>query len=186
MLQVLALLSRLTQSMITVIETWLFRWLQPSPVSPALNMIGDLTRSRVELVAENVLLRHQLGILQRQIKRPQLTKGDRLGLLFWASRLHRWKQAILIVKPETLLRWHREGFRLFWKWKSKCSNARPGLPQTTIDLIQRMANENPLGVPSGSAVSCSRSASKLPSAASRNTWVRCGRDPHRVRTGRPF
>ena len=106
--------------------------------------MGDLTRSRAELIAENLFLRHQLSILHRQVKRPQLTKGDCLGLLFWASRLRHWKQALLIVKPETLLRWHREGFRLFWKWKSRSGRARLGLPQATIDLIRQMARENPL------------------------------------------
>ncbi len=80
-----------------------------------LAIVGDLALSRAELIAENALLRHQLGILRRQVKRPQLTKGDRVGLLFWASRLAHWRQALLIVKLETLVRWHREGFRLFWR-----------------------------------------------------------------------
>ncbi len=144
MLQVLALFSCLVQAMIAFVETWLFSYLRPLQASPALGARSDLTRIRAELIAENVLLRHQLGILRRQVKRPQLTKGDRLGLLFWASRLRDWKQALLIVKPETLLRWHREGFRLFWKLRSRASRARPGLPQTTINLIQRMASDNPL------------------------------------------
>ncbi len=106
--------------------------------------MGDLTRTRAELIAENALLRHQLGILRRQVKRPQLTKGDRVGLLFWVSRLAHWRQAILIVKPDTLLRWHREGFRLFWRWKTRARHARPCLPQPTIDLIRRMATDNHL------------------------------------------
>jgi transposase InsO family protein len=127
-----------------LVESWLFGYLRPSRVSPVLGVASDLARSRAELIAENALLRHQLGILQRQVKRPQLTKGDRVGLLFWASRLRNWKQALLIVQPETLLRWHREGFRLFWKLRSRAGAARPGLPQATIDLIQRMASENPL------------------------------------------
>jgi putative transposase len=144
MLQASTLISRLARSAIALVETWLFGYLHPSRVSPALGAVSDLTRSRSELIAENALLRHQLGILRRQVKRPQLTKRDRVGLLFWVSRLRRWKQALLIVKPETLLRWHREGFRLFWKLKSRAGRARPGLPQTTIALIQRMASENPL------------------------------------------
>ena len=144
MLQLQALFCRLVRSAIALIESWLFYYLRPARTSPTLGTLGDLTRSRAELIAENALLRHQLVILRRQVKRPQLTKGDRVGLLFWASRLRHWKQALLIVQPETLLRWHREGFRLFWKLKSKAGRARPGLSQTTIDLIQRMASENPL------------------------------------------
>ena len=144
MLQATTLISRLAQVAIALVETWLFGNLRHAQASPALGTLGDLTRSRAELIAENALLRHQLGILRRQIKRPQLTKRDRVGLLFWASRLRHWKQALLIVQPETLLRWHREGFRLFWKLKSRAGRARPGLPQTMIDLIQRMARENPL------------------------------------------
>ncbi len=107
-----------------------------------LSTLGDVTRTRAELIAENALLRHQLGILRRQVKRPQLTKGDRVGLLFWASRLAHWRQALLIVKPDTLLRWHREGFRLFWRWKTRARKVRPRLPQPTIDLIRRMATDN--------------------------------------------
>ena len=110
MRQALTLFWRLLRPIIAFVETWLFGSLRPSQVSPALGALDDLTRSRAELIAENLFLRHQLSILQRQVKRPQLTKGDRLGLLFWASRLRNWKQALLIVKPETLLRWHREGF----------------------------------------------------------------------------
>jgi len=65
-------------------------------------------------------------------------------LLVWASRLRHWKQALLIVQPTTLLRWHREGYRLFWRWKSRYGRTCPGLSQTTIDLIQRIASKNPL------------------------------------------
>jgi hypothetical protein len=144
MRQATKLIAHLVQSAFTMVEKWLFGYLRPAQTSPALGTLGDLTRGRAELVAENALLRHQHGILRRQVKRPQLTKGDRVGLLFWASRLPHWRQALLIVQPETVLRWHREGFRLFWKLRSRAGRARPGLPPTTIDLIQRMASENPL------------------------------------------
>ncbi len=65
-----------------------------------------------------------------------------VGLLFWASRLAHWRQALLIVKPDTLLRWHREGFRLFWRWKTRARKVRPRLPESTIDLVRRMATDN--------------------------------------------
>ena len=145
MWKVLARFSRLVRSVVSFVETRLFNCLRPTRVAPTLGAVTDLTRSRAELIAENTLLRHQLVILQRQVKRPRLAAGDRLGLLFWASRLrHGWQQALLIVQPDTLLHWHREGFRLFWRWKSRAGKARPGLPQATIDLIQRMGKENPL------------------------------------------
>lgn len=70
--------------------------------------------------------------------------GNRLEKWFWASRLSHWRQAILIVKPETLLRRHREGFKLFWRWKTRARTMRPRLPQSTIDLIRRMAIDNRL------------------------------------------
>lgn len=61
------------------------------------------------------LLRQQLAILQRQVKRPYLSRWDRFGLLVLASRVCRWKDALLIIQADTLLRRHREGFRLFWR-----------------------------------------------------------------------
>ena len=144
MLRVTTFIARLLRSLGNRLEKWLFGYLRPTPAMPVLVTLGDLARSRTELIAENALLRHQLGILHRQVKRPQLTKGDRVGLLFWASRLSHWRQALLIVKPETLLRWHREGFRLFWRWKTRARKVRPRLPQPTIDLIRRMATDNQL------------------------------------------
>jgi putative transposase len=91
------------------------------------------------------LLRHQLIILQCQTKRPSLTQADR-GLLVLLTRLARhWRDALMIVKPETLLSWHRQGFRLYWRRKSQATTRQPRIPQTTIDLIQQMAVENRLG-----------------------------------------
>lgn len=75
--------------------------------------LADLPLSRAELLAENALLRHQLLILQRQVKRPQLNQRDRQWLLLLASRVSTCKQTLLIIQPDTLLRWHRQGFRLF-------------------------------------------------------------------------
>src|SRR5215468_6415862 len=81
--------------------------------------------SRAALELENLALRHQIGVLQRSAaKRPKLASGDRL---FWVclSRLWRdWRSALAIVKPETVVAWHRAGFRLFWTWKVKCG--QPG------------------------------------------------------------
>ena len=76
----------------------------------------DLSRSKADLIAENVLLRHQLALLKCQTKRPRLKPADRLNLLLLAKVTKTWWQALLIVQPATLLRWHREGYRLFWEW----------------------------------------------------------------------
>ena len=80
--------------------------------------LSSIFHSRAALGLENLALRHQIGILQRSArKRPQLTSVDRL-LWVWLSRLWRdWRSALAIVKPETVLAWHRAGFRLFWTWK---------------------------------------------------------------------
>jgi len=104
----------------------------------------DLTRSKTELVIENALLRQQLIVLKRHTKRPALTWRDRTLFVLLASKLRNWKQALLIVQPETLLRWHRELFRRIWRRKSR-SKQKPGRPPLTDDLIaliQRMAKEN--------------------------------------------
>jgi putative transposase len=80
--------------------------------------LADLTRSRAERLAENALLRQQLMVLRRRTKTQRLTRRERLSLLFLARRVPDWKQVLQMIKPDTLLRWHREGFRLFWKRKS--------------------------------------------------------------------
>ena len=95
-------------------------------------------RGKSELIAENALLRHQLSILRRQIKGPTYRKVDRLLLVVLAGMVRTWKQALFLVQPETLLRWHRELFRLFWKRKSKARSRMQRLSSETISLIQQM------------------------------------------------
>src|SRR5712692_4020629 len=92
----------------------------------------DLARGKSELIAENALLRQQLIILSRQVKRPAYQKTDRLLLVLLARMVRTWKQALFLVQPETLLRWHRELFRLFWKHKSKAHSRKPRLSLETI------------------------------------------------------
>ncbi len=82
------------------------------PTAPLVaSTLVDLVQSRPALLAENALLRQQLIILRRSVKRPRCTPADRVFLMLLASRLPAWRQALLIVQPETLLRWHRELFR---------------------------------------------------------------------------
>lgn len=116
---------------------------QPARYSIILSATADLPRTKTELIAENALLRQQL-ILHRQVKKPAYTQSDRLWLVLLASRVQNWKESLLILKPGTLLNWHRQGFRLFWKFTSRNRGGRPKAASETIALIQRMATENRL------------------------------------------
>ncbi len=109
-----------------------------------LYLLRALALSRATLAAENLALRQQLIVLQRSVKRPRLQKRDRLFWV-WLSMLWKgWACCLLIVKPDTIVRWHREGFRLYWRWKSR--NEPAGRPKINADirrLIRRMSRENP-------------------------------------------
>jgi hypothetical protein len=120
------------------------RLTKPISHSPALGTITDVVRSKPELVAENLLLRQQRIVLKRSVKRPPLTQTDRALFVLLASRLKNWREALLIVKPETVLRWHRQGFRLFSMRKSRAMSQDPKLPPETIRLIKEMTTNNRL------------------------------------------
>ncbi len=120
------------------------RWIKPLTTSLVLGTFADLTRGKAELLAENALLRQQLIILRRQMKRPIYKKTDRFLLVFLARMVRTWKQALFLVQPETLLRWHRELFRLFWKHHSKAHAKKPRLSLETITLIKEMTANNRL------------------------------------------
>jgi hypothetical protein len=116
-------------------------WTKPATSVLIIGILSDLTRSRTDLVAENALLRQQLIVLNRQVKRPQLTNPERIRLVFLSRFTKFWKQALHIVQPDTLLRWHREMFRKYWRRKSQ---GKPKISPETIALIQEMAKENQL------------------------------------------
>ncbi|HEY6723122.1 MAG TPA: hypothetical protein VI197_03795, partial [Polyangiaceae bacterium] len=127
--------------MATSISTTTRKALRPAPI--AVDVVRDLFRTRDELVAENAALRQQLIIASRAVKRPALRTRERALLVVLASRLRHWRDTILLVQPETVLRWHREGFRLFWRRKSKASTPRQArLASDTVELISRMAADN--------------------------------------------
>jgi transposase InsO family protein len=100
--------------------------------------------SRADLIAENLALRHQLSILQRSAKRPQLHPLDRLFWV-WLSRLWpNWRSALSIFQPDTVTKWHQQGFKLYWRWLSKPrKGGRPPIEQEIRDLIRRMSHDNP-------------------------------------------
>src|SRR5260221_2259679 len=119
------------------------RLTEPARPNLVTGTLADLPRSRAHLLAENALLRQQLIVLRRRTKTPRLTWWERLSLLFLARWVHNWKQIVQIVQPDTLLRWHREGYRLFWKLKSRrLVQTQPQRPAPkTNALIQPLARD---------------------------------------------
>jgi transposase InsO family protein len=134
------------QRIVQAIQRRLVTATRPSSARLVVDTLADLPRSKGELIAENALLRQQLLVLRRSVTRVQCTPTDRTVLVLLASRVRAWRQALLIVQPETVLRWHREGFRLVWRRKSQRTKptVRPKVSAETIALIKEMAAANRL------------------------------------------
>ncbi len=96
---------------------------------------------RSRLALENLALRQQLAIFHRKTPRLRLRRAERAFLVTLARVWEQWRSALILVRPETVLRWHRQGFRYFWRWKSR---GRPCVSPDVIRLIRRMSRENPL------------------------------------------
>jgi hypothetical protein len=111
------------------------RWIKPATSVLIIGVLSDLTRNHTDLIVENALPRQQLIVLNRQIKRPQLTNLDRLHLVLLSHFTKFWKQALHIVQPDSLLRWHRELFGMYWRKKSQ---GEPKISGETIALIEKM------------------------------------------------
>jgi hypothetical protein len=110
-----------------------------------LAILASPFKSKLRLEAENAVLRHQLIVLRRRPHgRIRLTNHDR----WFFIQLYRWFPAILkvltIIRPETLVRWHRAGFRCYWRWKSRPRGGRPQIDTELRVLVRRMSVENPL------------------------------------------
>src|SRR5262249_9360362 len=99
-------------------------------------------RSPSALAAENLFLRKQLGLYIERKKKPRRATNSVRFTLAQLMRFFEWSDALTVVKPDTLIRWHRRGFRLFWKWKSRW-NGRPRVPANVRKLIIEMATNNP-------------------------------------------
>jgi hypothetical protein len=114
-------------------------------ILPSLGMfIVDLFKSRRRLEAENLFLRHQLSIALRCAPPRLRLRGSDRALLVWMARL--WPSLLRVtqvVQPETILRWHRAGFKAFWRWRSRNRAGRPKIDRGLRDLIRRMSTENP-------------------------------------------
>ena len=131
MVRVLRFLRYLVQWMCTLLRLlhatsyYLLLCLRPAPV----------------LAAENLFLRKQLALYQeRNVKPGRPTNAARITFV-WLARWFDWRQALAVVQPATFIRWHRQGFRLFWRWKSRAG--RPPIPVELQALIRQMAHDNP-------------------------------------------
>jgi hypothetical protein len=104
--------------------------------------VADIFKSRRRVEAENLFLRHQLNIALRQAPPRLRLRGSDRALLVWMTRL--WPSLIgaaQVVQPETILRWHRAGWKVFWRWKSRKRAGRPKIDRGLRDLIRRMSKE---------------------------------------------
>ncbi len=105
--------------------------------------LRSLLRTQHELALENLVLRQQVAALKLRHPRPRLTDADRL---FWVVVYRvwpKWRSALHVVQPATVVRWHRQGFRYYWRWKSR-RRGRPKIDPETRALIRRMCRANPL------------------------------------------
>jgi hypothetical protein len=150
-----------------------------------LAVLASPFKSKSRLEAENAALRHQLIVLRRKVQgRVRLTNNDRWFLI----QLYRWFPSILqvltIIRPETLVRWHRAGFRCYWRWKSRSLGGRPQIETDLRVLIRRMRIENRFGERRASTANCLSSGLRSRSRASPSTWSNDG--DRQVRDGAQF
>jgi transposase InsO family protein len=117
-------------------------------MSLVLALMGALRaalRTRTDLTLENLALRQQLALLSRRSKRPQFGRLDRALWIWLSQKWARWHEALHLVRPETVIRWHRQGFRAFWSWKSRRGRTgRPPVGSELANLVRTMTLANPL------------------------------------------
>lgn len=113
---------------------------RPRKQQPSLR---DTVATRTDLLFEIAALRQQLEVYQRQVRRPRLQRADRIFWIWLRRHWSRWKSALVIAKPDTDLRWHREGYRRYWPFRSKGKPGRPKIPRKNIAFIRRMSTDNP-------------------------------------------
>jgi len=125
MIAILGLMKKRAHNCLCAVHGRLLRWTKPATRMPARGALADVTMTKAALVAENALLRQQLIVLRRQVARPVVMPRDRVLLVLLARLTRDWRAALLIVQPETLLRWHRQGYRLLWRVRSATAAKRP-------------------------------------------------------------
>jgi putative transposase len=112
-------------------------------ILPLLSLLRALLLTRRQLALENAALRQQLNVLRRQVPRPRLRASDRAFWLVLRRVFPAWRSVLAITSPKTVLRWHRGGFRLLWRWKSRHKVGRPAISRKLMCLIWRLQRENP-------------------------------------------
>ena len=90
--------------------------------------LGSLFKSRRQLVLENLALQQQVAMLRQSVKRPTATAADRMFWILFSRYVDGWRTTLHALHPDTVVRWHRRGFRLYWRWKSRDPNSKPGRP----------------------------------------------------------
>jgi transposase InsO family protein len=114
-----------------------------SLISAILRALLSGLQSRSQLLLENMALRHQLTVLRRSVAKPRFHNSDRWLWMLLERCWSDWRRSLLIVQPRTVIGWHRWGFRLFWRWKSRVRGGRPSLDRELMTLIRRMWSSNP-------------------------------------------
>jgi len=109
-----------------------------------LQSLKSSCRTHAQLQIEILSLRHQLAVLRRSVHRPKLHSTDRSLWILLTRFWDNWRAALMIVKPETVLDWHRQGFRLYWTWKSRHRSGRPTVAPEIRQLIRAINDANPL------------------------------------------
>jgi putative transposase len=109
-----------------------------------LRTLRSAVRTRRELALENLALRQQLAVWKARQPRPRLTEMDRIFWVAMSRRWKNWRSSLQLVRPETVVRWHRRGFGLYWAWKSRRRWGRPAIGRDLRDLIRQMSRANPL------------------------------------------
>jgi hypothetical protein len=105
-------------------------------------LLRTILLSRTSLALENLALRQQVSVLKRIVPRPPVRLRDRIYWVvlrrFWSG----WRDSLLIVRPSTVVRWHRQGWRLLWRWRSRGTPGRPTIAIEVRELIRRLSREN--------------------------------------------
>jgi len=116
--------------------------------------LGSLKNQR-QLTLENLLLRQQIIVLQRTASKPKFKNSDRRVFAWLSKKVQSWKDILIIVKPETVIKWHKASFKLFWRWKSRVRSGRRRKDAEIRALIRKMCDSNPLwGCPSSRLHPC--------------------------------
>ena len=111
-----------------------------------ISTVRAATRARADLLLEVspvAALRQPLDVYRRQVTRPKLQRRDRMFWIWLRRHWSGWKHALVIVRPETVLKWHRRGYREYWRWKSKARPGRPRIPRRHIEFIRRISSDHP-------------------------------------------